>query len=247
MNDIKLASQGVRLGASEDRPDEYRSVSTLAVVSLVIGLASVLALGFSLFWFVPVLGVGCSLVALARIRSRTARKAGTGAALIGLSLSLIFGAWAVTQDVVRQRTLAALAEPYATGWLQRICDGNLAEAHQMYMEPSRRRPPGTDLLRYYAENESAEREKTAMFAERPLRELAQHGADGSLTYLGVQKSWRDEGVDFLVLGYLFKYEDDGRPAQFQLNVVMRRFFDPIEGIAVWSMHDVSAERGTRSG
>jgi hypothetical protein len=75
----------------------YRALSTLAVVSCVLGVLSVLAfLDWSLA-VIPFVGAFCGAVALRRIRANASELSGQGLAKIGLALSFLFfaGGWSL--------------------------------------------------------------------------------------------------------------------------------------------------------
>ena len=49
---------------AEDRIEEYRPISTLAVFALVVGCCSVLALMSQVLWVIPILAGGLSVSAM---------------------------------------------------------------------------------------------------------------------------------------------------------------------------------------
>ena len=84
---VSPARQGTR------QPYRYRSVSALAVVSLVFG---VLSLATPLSWFlgiVPAVGIVLGRLALLQIRVDPGERTGRGLAMTGIILSVVF--WAL--------------------------------------------------------------------------------------------------------------------------------------------------------
>ena len=71
--------------------EDYRPISTLAVLSLVAGCSSVLALINQILWVVPLLAVSLSIAAIRDTSTQGSQKSGRGIALIGLALSVGFG------------------------------------------------------------------------------------------------------------------------------------------------------------
>ena len=71
--------------------NDYRPISTLAVLSLIAGCSSVLALINQILWVVPLLAVGLSIAAIRDTSVQGSQKSGRGIALIGLALSVGFG------------------------------------------------------------------------------------------------------------------------------------------------------------
>lgn len=79
----------------QNESDEYRPVSMLAVLSLLAGCGSSLALATQVLWGLPLLGVGLAVAAIRDTAAGPAMKAGRGLALIGLALAVGFGVQAV--------------------------------------------------------------------------------------------------------------------------------------------------------
>lgn len=75
----------------EHNGEEYRPISTLAVLALVAGCFSVLALTSQILWVIPILAGGLSVAAIRDTSIGKSHKVGRGIALIGLALSVGFG------------------------------------------------------------------------------------------------------------------------------------------------------------
>lgn len=75
--------------------EHYRVISSLAVVSFVVGLLSALILFDWILGIIPTIGIICGTLALLRIRSRPEELTGEGIALIGTLISTLFllGGW----------------------------------------------------------------------------------------------------------------------------------------------------------
>jgi len=82
----------VSIGKAEGNADEYRPISTLAVLALVAGCCSVFSLVSQVLWVIPILAGGLSIAAIRDTTVGTSHKVGRGIALIGLALSVGFGA-----------------------------------------------------------------------------------------------------------------------------------------------------------
>lgn len=103
----------------------------LAVAAAAAGVASGLALATPMLWVLPLVGVGLALAGLADVARPGAEKAGRMLALIGLALSVGFGAQAVTTAVVSRRIVEARAVATANAWIDAIRAGRLADARAM--------------------------------------------------------------------------------------------------------------------
>ena len=109
----------------------YRPVSSLAVAAAIVGCVSALALVSPVFWVVPLVGVALALVAVRDVTRSGVAKAGGLAAVIGLALSLGFGAQAVTAAAMARWLAASRAEAAAGFWLTALCDGRTDDARSM--------------------------------------------------------------------------------------------------------------------
>jgi hypothetical protein len=109
----------------------YRPVSKIAMASAVVGLLSSLALMTPLLWILPLLGLALAIVGLADVARLGAEKAGRAAALLGLALSIGFGAQAVTAAVVSRTTTQSRVRNVVSMWLDALRENRLADAQSM--------------------------------------------------------------------------------------------------------------------
>ena len=227
---------------------EYRAVSGLAIAALILGILSVSALVYPLFWSVPVVGVLCALLALRVVRVRSDELSGRTIAIIGLMLSLVFLSWSVTHHLVRRYSLVEHAKPFAMDWLERVQQGHLEEAHEMFLEPSQRRPPGMDLKRFYAEHDRANRDLENLFLNPCLKPIVRHGMDGRISFERVIAITRSDGIDYVTLQYAYRYKEDGKDRETAMHLLLVRYYDASEGIAMWSLDEVyQVDAAPRSG
>ena len=75
----------------EDGSPEYRQINGLAILGVLLGGASILALSHPAFWGIPLIAAGLNWRALRQIHSQPEALKGRTAALLGMALSLIFG------------------------------------------------------------------------------------------------------------------------------------------------------------
>jgi hypothetical protein len=109
----------------------YRPVSKIAVAAALVGLLSSLALTSPLLWILPLLGIALAIVGLADATRSGAEKVGRAAALVGLALSVGFGAQAVTADVVSRRITESRVRAVASMWCDALQENRLADAQSM--------------------------------------------------------------------------------------------------------------------
>lgn len=109
----------------------YRPVSKLAVAAAVVGVLSSLALTTPLLWILPLVGTVLAVVGLADVARSGAEKAGRAAALVGLALSIGFGAQAVTSSVVAKSIMDHRAKAVVHAWLDALGENRFSVARSM--------------------------------------------------------------------------------------------------------------------
>lgn len=114
---------------AEDNADKYRPISTLAVLALVAGFFSVLALMSQVLWVIPIFAAGLSIAAVRDTTIGKSHKAGRGIALIGLALSVGFGAQSFTVFSVNAWIDHSRARETVSQWHQAIRAGEWDVVH----------------------------------------------------------------------------------------------------------------------
>lgn len=129
----------------EGELDQYRSLSPHALVGLVLGLLSGLALLDPIAWVLPVLGLVVSLVALRRIRRDEAGLAGRGLARAGLVLSLLLAVAAPTDWFLYRYLVGREAVRFAGYWFELLGEGQVHKAFLLTVDPKSRLPLDVSL------------------------------------------------------------------------------------------------------
>ncbi|NOY28620.1 MAG: DUF4190 domain-containing protein [Planctomycetes bacterium] len=111
-----------------DELGQYQSLSTSAVVALVLGLLSPIAFFSPLLAVVPGFVFAVALWALARIKGSEGRLLGTRLAYCGLVLAIVFGVASVTRTQIRVEILRRQANEIAEQWLSMLARGQAEEA-----------------------------------------------------------------------------------------------------------------------
>ncbi len=114
---------------AEDNADEYRPISTLAVLALVAGCFSVLALMSQILWVIPIFAAGLSIAAVGDTAIGKSHKAGRGIALIGLALSVGFGVQSLSVFSVNAWIDHSRARETVLRWHQAIRAGEWDVVH----------------------------------------------------------------------------------------------------------------------
>lgn len=221
----------------------YRTVSRIAVVSLLLGILSAAAIVSRLMWCVPIAGVTLAIVALRTISRNESLVLGRGAAQVGLALSLLFLASATTGHLVRQRTLSRQAMPHMSKWIEMVRDGRLREAHQLHLPQEERQQLGSNLQNYYEADRRAREDMDVFFDRSPLDKIIELGRQGELRFVAdedvapVHESGED--ADVIVQRYAIDYELDGEPQTLSFVVAIDRVYNAYDGQARWRIRDIS--------
>jgi hypothetical protein len=120
---------------------EYRTVSALAIVSLMFGLASPLCFAWPLLMAIPLIGAVISIIALVRIDASEGALAGRWAATAGLALCVVSGTAAVSRDLVTRYVRTRQAEELAREWIELLLAGNTEDAFRLTVAGNRRQSP----------------------------------------------------------------------------------------------------------
>ncbi|MBL9124293.1 MAG: hypothetical protein JNG90_11720 [Planctomycetaceae bacterium] len=201
------------------------SVSALAVVALVVGVLSFLAFVNPVMWFVPLLGLGISLVAIWRVNQYWPELAGGALAWAGLGLALLAGVAAPTQNLVRTSIAAYEAQQYADLFFEYLRKDEPQHAFQMTLESEVRQPFDERLWEKY--RASGERTKALReFVDEPtVRALLALGDRAQVRYYERERHERRAAQELFMNVYAVTWTDDaGQKRSFfvRLALVRRR-------------------------
>ncbi len=218
----------------------YRSISLAAVLALVFGCASALALIHPFLWVIPAVAVVIAIVALRGIAREGANLTGRGLAITGLVLALFFGSWAPTRIVTRQSHLYRQARPYADQWLELMRAGKLYEAHQLMQIAGERQKPGSSLEVFYKNSSDARKQLDHSFELKPALTIRNQAGDATYEYLGGDGVSSEEGghIEFVSLRYLMRYEEHGLAKETPVRIVLQRGDSEQPGVYYWSIRTI---------
>jgi hypothetical protein len=164
----------------------YQSISVLALISLLFGLASPLCFFTKGFLLLPLVGLAFSLLALRQIALSEGRLAGRWPAVIGLVLCVACGAGAITRNSTTRFLRTSKAEQFARKWLMQVASNELEEAFRLTLDGAR--PPAPQEPGAPAPAKSP----YEMFVEDPLiQKIKSAGKDARIEL--------DETLDFIPL------------------------------------------------
>lgn len=234
----------VILSAEADNQVHYRTVNRTAVASLLLGLLSATAIASKIMWCVPIVGITLAIIALWSLSRSEPGVLGRGAARVGLALSLLFLACAITGHLVRQQTLRREARPHSTKWIELVREGRLREAHQLYLPQRERQPLGANLHKHYEEADARTKEEIdAFFNDPPLSKIVELGQQGQLRFEADEEvaTFSESGarLDVIVQRYAIDYQADGKPQTLSFVVSISRQYDTEHGEARWRVREIT--------
>ncbi|MEO2046757.1 MAG: hypothetical protein ABGX16_09320 [Pirellulales bacterium] len=107
---------------------EYRRVSVLAILALLLGITSSCALIGKVLLALPVIGLGVSLLAISKIHASEGHYSGRALAQWGLFFSVLFGVAAVVRPPLFQEVIGRQSKTFAQSWLQLLVQGDSKQA-----------------------------------------------------------------------------------------------------------------------
>jgi hypothetical protein len=157
-----------------DQTVAYRTFSVLAIIALLLGLASPLCFVGGLLFGIPLIGIAVSVLAIRRIDTSDGVLAGRWAAVIGLALCVASLASALTRDTVGGHLRASHAEAFARDWLSLLVAGRPEDAFRLTVEGAQPRPqmpePGVP---------APDKSPYELFLERPVIRAIQAAGAGA--------------------------------------------------------------------
>ena len=206
-------------GPEEEQLVRYRALHKLAVLALLLGLASALTLIHPLLLFIPAAGAACALVALRTIRANPEEWTGASFAIAGLVLSLFFLGWGVGWSYTRPARIARQTEEFARDWLKLVQQNELYAAHQL-RQPAASRAPMTSRLDdfYRSQSEDLLKGFEDFSSSRLVSALVKAGPDHPAESHGVARGQHSGSADSVTLRYRIPAVDGQPMWSFHLNV-----------------------------
>ncbi|MCY2991996.1 MAG: DUF4190 domain-containing protein [Planctomycetota bacterium] len=236
--------------AESDELGSYHALSWLAVTALMLGLASCLVLLSVQLCIIPILGIIFAIAALRTLAVNQPRLIGHKAALCGLVLAAVFGAWGVTQEIGRQVVISGQARRHALHWLELVQTGRILEADQLHHAQDSRQPPETRLNVFYKQDSAARKRMEEFFQLPVLKKVAAVGPRGTLRYERDESLTSEQiaqmPVEYISQRFVLDYEEDGQPRSLPFLVTLTRRYIRATGEVRWDLRDVALPRPNQS-
>ncbi len=218
----------------------YRAVSGLAVLGLLLGLFSTLALLVPTLWIAAVAGVVVNVVALRRIANRSPALVGRKAALVGVTLSALFFA-AIPADWLTYRwLLRGEARKFAAMWFDYLRESQPHKAYELTVAPPVRDSLGDNLWEFFREGRD-ERSMLVNFMHKPaVGALIALKGNATVRYYDTELQWSDTDVDHVYQSYAVTFPDSDGLKTFFVGLVMDRLSEGSTKHSYWQISRVES-------
>src|SRR5262245_20063873 len=198
---VSTASSPKSLLSDEQPLAGYRSVSALAILAVILGLASSLILTTPLLAPLPVAAIVAAVAALRGIRQSAGQVAGWWPAVGGLCLATFFLGWGLSSHLARQSVLEQRAHDMADVFIGLLQEGKSREAHQFRQPPSTRFSAPEAMAEHYEKNAEAAKDLQNFVTQAGVKDLIDRGESAKVRFERVTSAVIDGQADMLVLKY----------------------------------------------
>jgi hypothetical protein len=211
--------------AADPSIGNYRTINPLAVVGLVLGCLSAVALLGPAFWMLPLAGVLLNWRALHGRSDADKASSGLGLAGIGLFLSVLFGVAGPVDLWNGRRQVEESSVPVADAWFSALRENRPEQALELTMTAMLRRQPTEDLPHYYQTHKSAHDQLVRYVEEPVVKTLLLLGDRAQPRLYAVKQPAADELQNNLTRTYAVTFDDDGKKTTFFLDMQLDRRLD----------------------
>jgi hypothetical protein len=226
----------------DDRERDYRTVEPWAIVALVLGAVSAVALLDPLLLLVPLVALGASVVALVRL-ARDTDRSGRAAALAGLALAIMFGVAPVAQMATTWAMLSRQARGVGDQFFEYLRERSPEKAMMLRFAPDQRRPFDNLLWKFYQSDNEAQQNLRA-FVQHPLiKTLLALGPKAQVRFYKTLRVGNEGSRGLVSYLYTVTYSDDDpkRPnakTTFFVNLLMERKPTENPNINPWRVSNI---------
>jgi hypothetical protein len=231
-------SPGARtLSAAElEEAPEYRPVCGTALLGLLLGMASPLALLAWPAWIVPLFGVVSSFFGLRRMAASDVPRLGRKAALAGLGLSMVFLVAGPAKAYFRHAMMRDEARRFADYWFDFLRNRQTYKAYELTLLPERRDPLDDAVSQYYRAGTQQRALVVGFARSQPMQTVLALGERAQCQYYCAERPIADEttGEFALPLVYAVTFDGDDGPTSFFVRVTVKRSVPANRG-AYWQI------------
>jgi len=229
MDDRSGASWGKFSDAAEAELPQYRALSGLAVVGLLLGFLSALAIVHVGLSFIGGAAVLCCLAALVRIASAPSEISGRGLALAGLVLAILMTTAGLAREVTEQRLADIQSRTVAVQWFEYLKQGQPHKAKELENSGTGRRSLDETLWDEYLSSATTYEGLETFVAQPEILALLTLGDRADVRHYQCLKADSDSVTQV----YAVTYTDDGARKSFLVEVFLKRNVFPQFGTSSW--------------
>lgn len=219
---------------------EYRPVSMLAVLTILLGLSSALALTSPVLLVLPGLTMLMGWLAWRSINLSEGSLAGRNVVIWGMVFAAFFAAMSISRNVSRRMLAVRDAREITDTFISLLLANEPQKAHQLQYLENIRQPPGASLWLHYRTT-GADYDSLRTFVDAPLiHTLLALGKKAKVRYYDYEDISEAAGRMYVVLLYTVTYEQDGKPHTFFARFIARRDLDLETNILSWSIDNYEA-------
>ncbi len=211
----------------------YRAISPWMPLTVLLGLASPLALVHPLLWTVPLTGILLAWIGIKQVSSDS-RYTGQIAIRYSLALTLLFGTMAPVRYVSRQWILTHQAKVLATDWVRLIRSGDFQQAHQWTLPPDKRAPHDISLAHFYNHSATSSTNLNEFENRADLLHFRESLGDTKVRIATKNVVQNDQG-DHVVLECFVDRPPTGVEKQSRLAISLRREISRHKAKAHWRL------------
>jgi hypothetical protein len=221
---------------------QYRPTSRLALLTLLLGLLSPLALAHPLL---AIISFGTLVMGVITLKAMTSEQGGRGMVVVALLVASLCTGWGLARHLSWHRVHYDLARPFADDWLQLVAQNDLLLAHQLTFEYQNR--SDFDKLEKHYEKPDDEgpgpgmygsvpyHDMLGFFENRPLREIRRLPGGFRFEYMeGVAVDVESSGRTRVLLRYRILPQQGGAP----FDVIVSLYRRVGDGTALWWISQV---------
>lgn len=208
--DSRLAAEETRASAIENEIPSYRAISRLAVLSLLLGLMTVLTFASPWFALTGLAAIVVGAVATRAIQRRNDVLTGTRLAHVGIALGLIFSLSALTIGFVQGLKIKQSAEIFAQQYAGVLKKSDLANSVWFRLDPeSRKQSDPQKYLQEIKSNSTTNPDVLEMYLGGLQRLEQATGGKGDIHYLQMERY----GLDGITPYAFATFEIHGKNAE----------------------------------
>ncbi|MDG2385341.1 MAG: DUF4190 domain-containing protein [Pirellulaceae bacterium] len=208
---VGSAFQSELSGHEPNQLEQYRSVSGVAICALLLGMVSIVSLTHPAAWLLPLIAVACGAIALIRISRQPDTLSGRRLALVGISLGLFFGGWAVAQFTADRWVVSRQALKFTEQWLDAVAAGELEAAHQATLDYYLREPEGTQLVDNYQQDSEQLNALQEFFSEDVAKKLLELEGNATRRFDRILITPIKPGERYVMVRYFIEPHDTSKP------------------------------------